>query len=45
MEGDTVYSLSRKLCTSIDDIKQMNGLGSDFNIKIGDSLRLPASRC
>lgn len=45
VEGDTVYSLSRKLCTSIDDIKQMNGLGADFNIKIGDSLHLPASRC
>lgn len=45
VEGDTVYSLSRKLCTSIDEIKLMNSLGADFNIKIGDSISLPASRC
>lgn len=44
-QGDTVYSLSRQLCTSIEDIRTMNGLDAQFGIKIGDQLRLPASRC
>jgi len=44
-QGDTVYSLSRKLCVGIDDISSLNGLGSNYAINIGDTLRLPASRC
>jgi len=44
-QGDTVYSLSRKLCVDIEDIQSLNGLNSSYAINIGDSLRLPASRC
>ena len=43
--GDTVYSFARKLCTSVDEIKAMNSLGADFNIRLGDTIRLPASKC
>lgn len=45
IEGDTVYSLSRKRCASIEAVKQMNGLSADFAIKIGDTIALPASQC
>ncbi len=44
-EGDTVYSLSRSVCATIEDVQSLNGLGTNFNIRIGDALRLPASRC
>jgi len=43
--GDTVYSLARRNCVSVTDIQSINGLNSNFGIKIGDSLKLPASRC
>ncbi|MEM9599626.1 MAG: LysM domain-containing protein [Pseudomonadota bacterium] len=43
--GDTIYSLSRRLCTPIGEIMTANGIGSDFGIKIGQSLTLPNSRC
>lgn len=44
-QGDTVYSLSRRSCVGINVIQSMNGLDSNFAIKIGQSLRLPASMC
>lgn len=44
-EGDTVYSLSRKLCVGINDIQSLNSLNSNFAINIGDSIKLPASNC
>ena len=44
-EGDTVYSLARRICVGVNDIQSINGLNSSFAIKIGDSLKLPASRC
>lgn len=44
-EGDTVYSFSRKLCTSVEDIRAMNGLDSSYGIQLGQTLRLPNSRC
>ena len=44
-EGDTVYSLARRNCVTVGDIQSINGLNADFSIKIGDDLRLPASRC
>ena len=44
-QGDTVYSLSRKLCSSVEIIKDMNELSADFAINIGDTLKLPASGC
>ena len=44
-EGDTVYSLSRKLCVGVNDIQSLNNLDSNFGINIGDSLKVPASNC
>lgn len=43
--NDTVYSLSRRLCTPIAEIMTTNGIGSDFAISIGQTLTLPSSRC
>lgn len=44
-EGDTVYSLSRKLCVGINEIRSLNNLDASFGINIGDSIKLPASNC
>ena len=44
-EGDTVYSFARSLCSSVDEIKAMNSLDGNFSIRLGDSIRLPASQC
>lgn len=44
-EGDTVYSLSRKLCVGVNDIQGLNNLNANYGINIGDQLQLPASRC
>ena len=44
-EGDTVYSFARNLCSSVDEIKTLNGLDGSFNIRLGDTIRLPASKC
>ena len=43
--GDTVYSLSRRLCVPITDITVPNAIGSDYGISIGETLTLPTSRC
>ena len=45
VEGDTVYSLSRKLCVTVFDIQQMNSLDGNFSIRLDDQIKLPASRC
>ena len=44
-DGDTVYSLSRKLCVGVGDIQSLNNLNANYGINIGDQLQLPASRC
>jgi LysM repeat protein len=44
-EGDTVYSLARRLCVPMDEIMTANGIGGDFAIAIGQTLYLPNSRC
>lgn len=44
-EGDTVYSLSRKLCVGISDIQSLNGLDTSYGINIGDRLQVPTSNC
>jgi len=44
-QGDTVYSLSRKLCVGIADIQSLNNLDASYGINIGDTLQLPASNC
>jgi len=43
--GDTVYGLSRKLCVGISDIQSPNNINANYGINIGQSLRLPQSRC
>lgn len=43
--GDTVYSLSRKLCVPVSAIQSSNGLNSNYGIQIGQSLTLPNSQC
>lgn len=40
VSGDTLYSLSRRYGTSVDELKRVNGLSSD-SIRTGQSLRLP----
>lgn len=45
VSGDTVYSLSRKLCVPVSTIQTSNGLNSNYGIQIGQSLNLPASLC
>ena len=45
VEGDTVYSMARNLCADVSEIQQINGLNASFNIKLGDTIQLPASRC
>lgn len=44
-QGDTVYSLSRKLCVGVNDVQQANGLNANFGIQIGQVITLPSSRC
>ena len=44
-QGDTVYSLSRKTCVGVNVIQSMNELDSNYAIKIGQSILLPASVC
>jgi len=44
-DGDTVYSLARTRCIGINDIRTLNALGSDYGIRIGQTLTLPASQC
>lgn len=43
--GDTVYSLARQTCSSLADITSLNGIGSDYGIKLGQVIQLPASKC
>ncbi len=45
VEGDTVYSLSRKLCVGVEDIRNLNNLNGEFYIRLDDYIKLPASRC
>jgi len=44
-EGDTAWSLSRKSCSSLSDLKTINNLEGDFLIKAGEAILLPASNC
>lgn len=40
VSGDTLYSLSQRYGTGVDELKRVNGLTGD-NIRVGQSLRLP----
>lgn len=44
-EGDTAWSLSRKVCATTGQIRQINNLEGDFLIKAGEAIRLPANQC
>ncbi|WP_034386994.1 LysM peptidoglycan-binding domain-containing protein [Hellea balneolensis] len=44
-QGDTVYSLSRRLCVGVDEIQSLNRLDTGYGIRIGETLQLPPSRC
>jgi len=44
-KGDTVYSMSRASCVSIEEFRSMNSIKADNYIRLGDTIRLPASRC
>ena len=43
--GDTVYSLSRQQCTTVSAVQSLNNLDQNYNIQLGQTLRLPASEC
>lgn len=43
--GNTVYSIARGLCVRVNEIKLLNGLNNDYDIRVGERLYLPASRC
>ena len=45
VEDDTVYKFSRSTCTSPEEIRSMNGIGSNNYIRLGDTIQLPTSRC
>ena len=44
MPGDTLYSISKRACTTVDALKSANGL-SDNAIAPGQRLALPAGHC
>ena len=41
--GDTVYSLSKRYCTDVNSIRDMNSLGADFGVKMGQDLKIPSN--
>jgi len=43
--GDTVYSLSRRQCTTVTAVQSINNIDQNFSIKAGQSIQLPASQC
>jgi LysM repeat protein len=43
--GDTVYSLARSSCVSVNEFKQINNIDDNYYIRAGDQILIPASRC
>lgn len=43
--GETVYSMARRSCNSVENIKAMNSLDGTFKIHVGEVILLPGSRC
>ncbi len=43
--GDTVWSIARRNCTSVEAISRLNGLGRGNHIDIDQRLELPAPDC
>lgn len=44
-QGDTTYSLAKRFCSGVDDIRNLNALTGDYQIKIGQSLIIPRTQC
>ncbi|WP_017930950.1 LysM peptidoglycan-binding domain-containing protein [Robiginitomaculum antarcticum] len=44
-EDDTVYNLSKRTCSTPDQIKTMNNLDAAYTIRAGSAITLPAPRC
>ncbi len=42
-QGDTLYSVAQRAGTTVPDLMHANGLNDPTNIRVGQSLRLPAS--
>ena len=45
VEGDTVYPMARNLCVEIEEVQNLNNIDGTFNIRLGDTIQLPQSRC
>lgn len=43
--GDTVYSLARSACVSVNEFKQLNNIDDLYYIRAGDPILIPNSRC
>lgn len=43
--GDTVYSLSRKSCSTVADFQALNNIDSSYYIRAGDEILLPSGNC
>jgi len=43
--SDTVYSLSRRQCSTVTAVQSMNNIDQNFSIKAGQSIQLPPSQC
>lgn len=43
-QGDTLYSIARKNGVSVDDLRDLNDLRRDAKLKVGQKLRVAASR-
>jgi murein DD-endopeptidase MepM/ murein hydrolase activator NlpD len=39
-KGDTLYNLSKRYGTTVNELRRLNGIGDDNLIKIGESIRI-----
>ena len=45
VQGDTLYSLARKSCSTVADLQRLNHVDDSFYIRAGDDFLLPQGRC
>lgn len=45
LPGDTLYSIARRACVSVNEITSSNGLGSNTTIVPGQRLSMPSGHC
>ncbi|MEE9272763.1 MAG: LysM peptidoglycan-binding domain-containing protein [Robiginitomaculum sp.] len=43
--GDTVYSLARNNCSTVAELRRINGINEQFYIRAGDQIILPSYTC